>query len=389
MRDRFRAVGLAAFLARREGIVIIGAIVLLLAAVGFVAIWGTAWLPRAVLRADGDTWPLAFTPDGTKFATAGASGVTLWDAATGQARAFWTQPDGSHSGLGAFSADGQTFATVDFFGPGSPMAITLRSATDGRVQWALPMRNEGAYAILFRETAKEVRAIVGVRNSNSGEVVDIDAASGREIARRNFTLAGRTGGSAISSDGRLMAFLSGTSVILWNVETDREHAAPVTRSAGATVSSAGFSPDGSTLAVGLSNGSIDVWDLRAVKHRATIGCHTRGVRSVALQLSRDGRTVASWGRFSGADSLLGAILDSVGRAIGAGASARHEVVAVDGVSGERLGIVSAASHPFVSPAGRVLAIRDSSLAVKLFDLPARRLAGPPLPRRSIARSPTP
>lgn len=368
-------------LARREAIAIIAPAVVVLGAMGWLAIWGTAWSPRAVLRGEGDTWPLAFTPDGTGLATSGAIRITLWDTATGQARAFWDQTDGSHSAMAAFSPDGLTLATIDFFGPGSPMAVSLRDARDGHVRWTLPTPNEGAYAILFTQAGKQVRAVLGVRNSNSGEVVDVDAASGREVSRRRFTLVNRSGARAVSPDGRLMAFLSGTAVILWNLETDSEHAAPVVTSAGPTVTSAGFSPDGRALLIGLSNGSIEIWDLPALKHRATVGCHKLGVRSMGLQLSPDGRTVASWGQFSGAGSLLGAIWDSVGRAIRSGATARHEVAVVDVVTGERIGVVSSAIHPFFSPDARTLAVRDASLGVELFDLPARGPEGPPREKR--------
>jgi len=373
-------------IARHERVVMLVAFGVILAAIVGFAFWHSGWAPKAVLRGDGDTWPLAFTPDGTGFLTAGETGVSLWETATGRMRAFWAQPDGSHSGMAAFSPDGQSFASIDFFGPGSPMAIKLRDTGDGRVRWTLPVRNEGAYAILFTAAGKQVRAIVGVRNADSGEVVDVDAASGRELSRRSFTLASRPGGSAISPDGRLMAFPSGTAVILWNLETDREHAAPVISTAGSTVSSVGFSPDGSTLGVGLSNGSIAIWDLPALIHRATVRCHKLGVRSVGLQLSSDGRTVASRGQFSGADSLLGAILDSVGRAVRAGAAARQEVVVVDVATGERLGAVTSAVHPFFSPDGQTLAVRDGSLAVELFDLPGAAM-GPPL-REERAKLPS-
>ncbi|MGO9462623.1 MAG: WD40 repeat domain-containing protein [Isosphaeraceae bacterium] len=386
MRDGSNGAQVLALMTHRAGIVVIGSVLLLLGAVGWLVLRGTPWPPRAVLRGEGDTWPLAFTPDGTGFATAGASGVTLWETATGQARAFWAQTDGSHPGMAAFSPDGLTFAAIDFFGPGSPMAITLRDANDGRALWTLPIPNEGAYAILFTAAGKQVRAVVGVRNSNAGELVDVDAASGRELSRRSFSLVSRAGGSAVSPDGRLMAWPSGTAVILWNLETDREHAAPVISSTGPTVSSTGFSPDGSTLAIGLSNGSIAIWDLPALKHRATVACHKLGVRSVGLQLARDGGTVASWGRFSGADSLLGAILDSVGRAIGTSAAARQEVVVVDVASGQRLGVVRAAVHPFLSPDGRTLAVRDSSFAIELFDFRPPGQEGRPRDKRSRSRS---
>ncbi len=184
-----------------------------------------------------------------------------------------------------------------------------------------------------------------------------------------------------------MAFLSGTAVILWNLETDSEYAAAVIASAGATVSSAGFSPDGSILAIGLSNGSIEIWDMAALTHRATVGCHKMGVRSAGLQFSPDGRIIASWGQFSGSGSVLAAILNSVGQAIRPGGAARHEVGVVDIVTGERIGVVSAVLHPYFSPDGRVLAVRDRSLAIELFDLPARGPAGPlPANRTGLQRA---
>ncbi len=71
-------------LARREAIAIIVAAVVLLGAMGWLAMWGTTWSPRAVLRGQGDTWPLGFTPDGKSFATSGTGGITIWDTAQGR-----------------------------------------------------------------------------------------------------------------------------------------------------------------------------------------------------------------------------------------------------------------------------------------------------------------
>jgi WD40 repeat protein len=361
--------------ARREAIAAIAGAALLLGAIGWLALRGTEWTPRAVLRGEGDAWPLGFLPDGKGFATAGAVGVTVWDTATGQLRSFWAQADGSRAGMAAFSPDGSVLATIDFFGPGSPMAIKLRDVSDGRPRWTLPTPNEGAYAILFKPADKQVRAVLGVSNADAVEIVDVDVASGREITRRRATMVNRLG-SAVSPDGRLMAFLSGTAVVLWNLETDREFAAPVVSSTGTTASAAGFSPDGSILAVGLSNGSIQIWDVPALKHRATVTCHSVGVHSVGLLLSADGTLVASRGQFSAAYSLVGAFLDSLARAIGAGAAARQEVVVVDVATGRQIGAVQAAIHPFFSSDGRTLAVRDSSFAVQLFDVPVREAEKP-------------
>jgi hypothetical protein len=66
---------------------------------------------------------------------------------------------------------------------------------------------------------------------------------------------------------------------------------------------------------------------------------------------------------------VGAILNSIGRAIGTGSGARQEVVVLDIGTGQRIGAVALAIHPHLSPNGQTLAVRDRSLAVELFELP--------------------
>jgi hypothetical protein len=62
-----------------------------------------------------------------------------------------------------------------------------------------------------------------------------------------------------------------------------------------------------------------------------------------------------------------------------------EVTVIDVASGKQLGLIESAIHPFFSPDGRMLAVRDRSLAVKLFDVPAAKGREPlheqlPVPR---------
>ena len=72
----------------RRRLAVGAAIVLAFGVVYGIAIWRSSWSPRAVLRGVGDTWPLAFTPDGKTFATSGTNGITLWDTATGRERSM-------------------------------------------------------------------------------------------------------------------------------------------------------------------------------------------------------------------------------------------------------------------------------------------------------------
>jgi hypothetical protein len=77
------------------------------------------------------------------------------------------------------------------------------------------------------------------------------------------------------------------------------------------------------------------------------------------------------------------------RAIRSGSAAREEVVVVDTITGERIGVVNAALHPFLSPDGRILAVRDSSFAVELFDLPVREPGRSSREKRPEPRTTTP
>src|SRR6185437_6291700 len=78
---------------RKEMIGLLPAIALL-AGLWLPSFRESEWTTRAVLRTPGDTWPMAFSPDGRTFATSGGGGITLWDVATGGRRATWGVPDG-------------------------------------------------------------------------------------------------------------------------------------------------------------------------------------------------------------------------------------------------------------------------------------------------------
>jgi WD40 repeat protein len=359
---------------RRERIVIAAASVLAVATIGWFASWRSGMPPRAVLRGEGDTWPLAFTPDGKTFASSGTTGVTLWDTTTGRARAVWTHSASDYTPMGAFSPDGRTFAAINLHGPGSTLSIDLRDADDGRVRWSLPTRGQGVYAILFMDDGRRVRAVVKVGGSKADEVVDVDAVSGQERARRPFSVPGG-GCSAVSPDGRLAARGVSSSITVWNVETNSEHAGLRLPASGPTVSSVAFSPDGSTLGVGMSGGTIELRDLATLKLYATLPGHRSGMRSAGLAFSPDGKTMASRGLRSSSGSLVQELLRLVRTTIRPGPDHTSEVVVMDVATGKRLGWIDSAIHPFFSADGRTLAVRDTSLAIKLFDVPTAAAAG--------------
>jgi WD40 repeat protein len=125
-----------------------------------------------------------------------------------------------------------------------------------------------------------------------------------------------------------------------------------------------------TLGVGLSDGSIELWDIATLKLRVTLPGHKSGMHSAGLQFSPDGDVVASRGVPSPRPTLISDLFRLVNSTIRQGPDEASEVVLLDARTGKRLGLLERAIHPSFSPDGRTLAVRDTSLAIRLFDVPA-------------------
>jgi len=94
---------------------------------------------------------------------------------------------------------------------------------------------------------------------------------------------------AFSSNGAILASVSGTTINLWNVGTST-HRYTLTGH-NSHVYAIAFSPDGRTLASGSQNGKIRLWNVVTGQYRVTLEGHSSSVRSVAF--SPDGGTLAS------------------------------------------------------------------------------------------------
>jgi WD40 repeat protein len=127
-------------------------------------------------------------------------------------------------------------------------------------------------------------------NSN-GEVHLIDT----ETGELSFALINNDSikSAAFSPDGRTLAVgtqpIDGGDVILWNL-ANKQIIATLKGHTG-WVNSVSFSPDGSKLASGSSDGTIRLWDIETMKSIATLKGHTGWVNSVSF--SPDGSKLAS------------------------------------------------------------------------------------------------
>jgi len=331
--------------------------------------WWTWWPTKAVLRSEGDTWPLAFSPDGRSFATSTHGGVRLWDVGTGRSRTTWGVDASRFALSGAFSPDGRVFAAALANHP-RPIEIALVDVATGRVTARLPTAHTSLYDLAFVDDGRTLRAFLGDW-PDLKEAVSWDADTGEETSRHALTCL--TGGcdTTISPDGRLMAVVPYDrrvkAVRVWDLDADREFAVLSDPSSpGNFGRGLGFSADNRTLAVGRDDGAIEVWDVPARLVRATLWGHSEGYASWGIRLAPDGRSLASRGEYVGPSSVPGGLQLSVTRALlGRAWRPDPEVVVLDVETGRRLARTGGAIHPFYSPDGTMIATRETDFSVRL------------------------
>ncbi|MFI6536115.1 protein kinase [Nonomuraea sp. NPDC050547] len=249
--------------------------------------------------------PLAFSPDGSRLAVTGATGITLVDTATGGRRLL---PSRGGSLLPAvFSPDGR------FLAERLEDQAQLWRVADAGILGQYPVRQAEA-ALAFSGDGRALRYVKG-----SGSVVSIDVSSAVELTpdeeavsmgMARLSPGGRvtalqvsgaikltdalkkqpigriegTGDLAFDDGGTLLA-VAADPVVIWDVAAGRRVNAIDT---GHEPSAVRLSPDGGTLAV-VRGPDIDLWSVRDGRKTRTLP----GVGSTALAFSPDGKTLAS------------------------------------------------------------------------------------------------
>ena len=224
----------------------------------------------------GRIFDVAYSPDGKRLAVASSIGVWLYDAETGEeldlltGHAYYAWVEGyvqPYVRNVSFSPDGQTLLS---------RYINGNAVVWDTVTGELLNRPHGGDVISFSPDGRILAS--GGGGAGWGRIRFYDVMTGEHLrtiddqrtAERNKQLELRIGTSVS---------YSGISSIYGSVR------------------SLSFSPDGKTLASGLSDGTIRIWDAQTDELLRTFIGHASGVENIAFH--PDGKTLASSGRLDG------------------------------------------------------------------------------------------
>ena len=283
----------------------------------------------------GQVGSVAFSPDGTRLASASDEAVKIWDTTRGQELLSLSWQSIGGLGCLTFSADGMRLAVAGFV----PNKVRVWNVTNGEELLTLEGKSLGHQ---FRKRSIAFSPDGGqlVSAPDDETVIVWDATNGRELLTLNDSFVTSI---AFSPDGkRLVTASEDGSLKLWDVTSGEEK---LRLSGDIGLESVAFSPDGQRLASAGSN-SIWVWDATSGRKLLTFGDHgtTTAIRCVAF--SPDGKRLASAG-----DDHKVKVWD---------ATSGHELHTIQGHSGH---VTSVA----FSPDGRRLVSASLDGTVKVWD----------------------
>jgi WD40 repeat protein/serine/threonine protein kinase len=249
-----------------------------------------------------DVWSVAFSPDGRRVASGagmfvytdevGRGELAVWDAATGR-DVF------SHRGLGfgiqgvAFSPDGSKVATAGAMRRGGNQGeLTLWDAATGRRLFVRSEPGVNALCVALSPDGRQIGVGYGVFNATGGGgyFKVHDAGTGAELLKLPVQSAG-VSAVAFAPDGRRVALAGSGTVEIWDLKA-RTRAAEL-RGHAQWVYAVAFSPDGARIATGGWDNTVRLWDAATGRLVRAFEGHSGFVRGVAF--SPDGTRVVSGG----------------------------------------------------------------------------------------------
>jgi WD40 repeat protein len=227
----------------------------------------------------GPVWAVAYSPDGTRLATAGDDGSTrIWDPETGTELTHLTGHTSAVQAV-AYSPDGTRLATASNDG-----STRIWDPETGTELTHLTGHTSAVWAVAYSPDGTRLATA-----SNDGSTRIWDPETGTELTH----LTGHTSAVravAYSPDGTRLATASiDGSTRIWDPETGTE----LTHLTGHTsaVRAVAYSPDGTRLATASNDGSTRIWDPETGTELTHLTGHTSAVRAVAY--SPDGTRLAT------------------------------------------------------------------------------------------------
>ncbi|ABA24807.1 WD-40 repeat-containing protein (plasmid) [Trichormus variabilis ATCC 29413] len=237
-------------------------------------------LVRTLSARSDSGYSVAYSPSsvGTILASAGAKSIKLWNPNTGK---LLRTLSGQAFTVG-FSPDGQILASGSQDG-----SLNLWDVQTGKLIRTL-QHSEPVLGVVFSPDGQtlvsnlDLGSIIRLWNWRTGEIIRIkDDPDAYQKGFENF----KTQPATFSLDGQTLFATSGSGSLLqsWNLKTSKRTGSFEAKS---SINAVAISPDGNTLATGIRDNAIKLWNINDGKLIHTLTGHKGQVRTVAFSPDR-------------------------------------------------------------------------------------------------------